>query len=129
MAWGFFASKGFRLVIVVGSSETESAPDRDHLAILLRVNRGSGETQSAPDGDHLAILLRVNRGSGEMQSAPDGDCPATLLGVSRGSGAACPGRDRPDIIFQGAPFEATRVGSRNDCAVVSRPDATFHLRN
>ena len=37
--------------------------------------------------------------------------------VSEGSGAASLGRNRPDITFQGAPFEARRVGIRNGMAV------------
>ena len=74
---GILTSEGFKLIIVSGLVETKSAPDGNHLAILLGVSKGSGETESAPDGNHLAILL----------------------GVSRGSGAACPGRNHPDITF------------------------------
>ena len=84
----------------------------------LIIVSGLGETESAPDGNRLAILLGVSRGSGETDSAPDGDRPATPLGVSRGSGAACLGRNRTDITFQGAPFEVTCVGSRNGHTVV-----------
>ena len=92
---GIPTSKDFSLIIVLGSGETESAPDRNRLAILLGVSRGSGETESVPDGDR----------------------PTILLGVSRRSGATCLGRNRPDITFQGAPFEATCVGSRNGRAI------------
>jgi len=102
---GILTSKGFSLIII----------------------SGSGETESAPDGNRLAILLGVSRGSGETESAPDGDLPATL--VSGGSSAACHGRNRPDITFHGAPFEAQRVGTRNGHAVVPWPDGSFRVRN
>ena len=49
--------------------------------------------------------------------------------VSGGSGAASPGRNRPDITFQGASFEARRVGTRNSRAVSPWLDGTFRLRN
>jgi len=62
------------------------------------------------------FLLGVSKGSGETESVPNGDRPATL--VSRGSSAACPRRNRPDISFHGAPFEALGVGSQNGRAVV-----------
>jgi len=68
-------------------------------------------------------------GSVETEPASERNRPAARLRRSRGSGTACPGRNRPDITFQGAPFEATRVGSRNDRAVVPGPDVTPHLRN
>ena len=64
----------------------------------------------------LQFLLGVSGGSGETESTPDGDHPVTL--VSRGSSAACPGGSLPDISFQGTPFEASRVESRNGRAVV-----------
>ena len=86
-------------------------------------------------GHGLGILtsrgfrLIVVAGSGETESAPERNRPAAWLRVSRGSGATCPGRNRPDITFQGSPFEATRVGSRNDRAVVLWPDVAPHLRN
>jgi len=68
-------------------------------------------------GTALRFLLGVSMGSGERGTAPDGDRPATL--VSGGSSAACPGRNRPDMAFQGAPFEAWRVGT--ETAVPFRP--------
>jgi hypothetical protein len=70
--------------------------------------------------------FRLTVGSGEMESAPDRNRLAAWLGHNTGSGAACTRRNHPDIAFQGAPFEETCVGSRNDCVVVSRPDVTPH---
>jgi len=85
--------------------------------LVLGVVLGSGETESAPDGNRLAIFCSGSfKGSGETDSAPDRDRPATL--VSRGSSTSCLGRNRPNISFQGAPFEARRMGSRNGRAVV-----------
>jgi len=54
--------------------------------------------------------------------------PDSWLGRRRGSGAACLGRNRPEILFRGAPFEATRIGSQSDRAIVPEPDMMFHLR-
>jgi len=78
--------------------------------------RGRARWNSRVTRTTLRFLLRVSRGSGETESVPDGDLPATL--VSGGSSAACFGRNRPDITFQGAPFEARRVGTRNGRAIV-----------
>ena len=78
--------------------------------------RGRARRNSRLTRTTLQFLLGVSRGSGETEFVPDGDLPVTL--VSGGSSAACPGRNRPDITFQGAPFEARRVGTRNGRAVV-----------
>ena len=85
----------------------------------LFVVSGLGETGSAPNGNPLVIFARGQEGIGQ-----DGVCarrrPPCDLGQRGGGGssAACPGRNRPDITFQSAPFEARRVGSRNGRVVV-----------
>ena len=102
---GILASKGLSLIVISGSGETESSSDENRLAILLGVSWGSGETETAPDGDP----------------------PATL--VSGGSSASCHRRSHPDMTFQGAPFEAWRVGTRNGRAISPWLDGMFRLRN
>ena len=71
--------------------------------------RGRARRNLRPTGTALRFSLGVNRGSSETETAPNRDRPATL--VSGGSSAACPGRNCPDITFQGAPFEAWHVGT------------------
>jgi len=82
-------------------------------ACSVRVGRDGIDARWKPPCN---FLLGVSKGSSETESAPDRDRPTTL--VSRGSSAVYPGRNRPDIYFQGAPFEVRRVGSRNGRAVV-----------
>jgi len=70
-----------------------------------------------------------SRGVGRDRACLGRNRLAARLGRSGGSGAACRGRNRPDITFQGTPFEATRVGSQNGRAVVREADVTLCLRN
>ena len=89
---------------------------------------GRAKRNLRPTGTRLAAFARGLDGVGR-----DGKlCPTeTFLRrlVSGGSGAASPGRNRPDMTFQGAPFEAGRVGTQNGRAVSPWPDGTFRLRN
>ena len=85
------------------------------------------------DGREIFYLGRFqidcSIGVGRDRAYPKRNRPAAWLGCSRGSGDACHGRNRPDATFQGAPFEATRMGSRNDRAVVPETDVMPCLRN
>ena len=82
-------------------------------------------------GDFYLERLRIcySRGVGRDGACLERKRPDSRLGRSMGSDAACLGRNRPDITFQGSPFEATRMGSQNDCAVVPEPEVIFCLRN
>jgi len=108
MAWGFWASKGFfqTCSVVLGSGETESAPDGKPLCNFAWGLDGVGRDGKLRPTE--AFLRRL---------------------VSGGSGAASPGRNHPDITFQGASFEARHVGTRNGRAVSPWLDGTFCLRN
>ena len=79
-------------------------------------------------GNRLAILARGLDGVGRDGKLRPTETFLRRL-VSGGSGAASPGRNRPDITFQGTSFEARYVWSRNGRAISRWVDGTFHLRN
>ena len=94
----------------------------------LFVVSGSGETESAPGEKPPCNFARGLHGVGRDEKLRPTETTLRRL-VSEGSGAASPGRNRPDITFQGASFETRRVGTRNGRAVSPWLDGTFRLRN